>query len=316
MPQRIAITMGDPNGIGPEIVLKLLELRRNDPRLTFVVVGVRSVFDRHAGATGVSLDDLPHVLVETDSRHSVDFGALSPSAGRCAMQAVTRAIDLCIEGEVDAMVTAPISKEAISMAGFDVPGHTEYIADRTGGNGLMVMVAPDLRVALLTGHMPLERVAGSIDESKIVERTKLLDDCLRLDFGVEHPRVALLGLNPHAGDGGVLGSEERRIYQPAVARLHSDGVDVSDPLPADGFFGRRQYLDFDGVLASYHDQGLAPFKALSFGRGVNFTAGLSIVRTSPDHGTAFAIAGKGTASPSSLGAASDLAAFVAHRRSR
>src|SRR5690606_33344745 len=210
--------------------------------------------------------------------------------------------------------TAPISKEAVNLAGYSIPGHTEFIADCCGGTPLMVMVAEGLRVALITGHIALASVSASITEELVAARTVALLESLRRDFGVAKPRVAVLGLNPHAGEGGVLGTEEREVFEPALNRLRMKGEAVSGPHPADGLFGSGEYRKYDGILAAYHDQGLAPFKTLAFGRGVNFTAGLPIVRTSPDHGTAFAISGKGEAREGSFAAAVALAESVVQAR--
>jgi 4-hydroxythreonine-4-phosphate dehydrogenase len=311
--------MGDPNGIGPEVILKYLANLDLQALGSFLVVGSRSVFEQHAVTLGSKTTGLlDGGLVAFDDEPGFDcdvtFGTIDASAGRAAMRAVERAVDLCLSGEVDAVVTAPISKEAVNLAGYRIPGHTEFIADRCGATPLMIMVAGGLRVALLTGHVPLASVSTSINERLITARLVALIESLRSDFGIQQPRVAVLGLNPHAGEGGFLGAEERDMFEPAIARLRVDDFDISGPYPADGFFGRREYLNFDGILAAYHDQGLGPFKAISFGTGVNFTAGLPIVRTSPDHGTAFAIAGKAQATESSFAAAVELATTVVKAR--
>lgn len=217
------------------------------------------------------------------------------------MSALDTALELISNGHAQALVTAPISKESIHMAGFEYPGHTEYLAHKTKTpNITMMLVSGGLRVGLLTTHIPLSKVAENITEVNILHRVRNIHHSLIHDFGIPKPNIAVLGLNPHAGDGGVLGSEEIEIIEPALSKLNQEGIACSGPFPADGWFGMQQYENFDAVLAMYHDQGLAPFKALSFGRGVNFTAGLPIIRTSPDHGTAFAIAGQNKANTDSM----------------
>ena len=213
------------------------------------------------------------------------------------------------------MTTCPISKEVIARAGFAFPGHTEFIAEQTGADEvLMMMVSGGLRVGLVTAHIPLSEVASAITRETVGRTIRMMAASLRGDYGIETPRIAVLGLNPHAGDGGVLGPEEREIIKPAMDSL-SHLAELTGPYPADGFFGSGKWKEVDGIVAMYHDQGLAPFKALSFGRGVNMSAGLPIVRTSPDHGTGFDIAGSGRAEASSLKAALVLAAEIAKRRS-
>jgi 4-hydroxythreonine-4-phosphate dehydrogenase len=313
--------MGDPNGIGPEVILKYLA--DLDPQVlgSFLIVGSRRVFDQHAAMLGTNAETLLSrgrvaFKEQPDFDGDVDFGVIDASAGRAAMRAVEHAVDLCISGAAAAMVTAPISKEAVNLAGYRIPGHTEFIADRCGVTPLMIMVSGALRVALLTGHVPVSSVSTSITERLITTRAVAFLESLRSDFGIPKPRLAVLGLNPHAGEGGVLGTEERDIFEPVIRLLHADGAEISGPYAADGLFGSGEYLNFDGILAAYHDQGLAPFKTLSFGKGVNFTAGLPIVRTSPDHGTAFAIAGKGQAKGTSFAAAVELARAVVDARNR
>jgi 4-hydroxythreonine-4-phosphate dehydrogenase len=239
------------------------------------------------------------------------------------MQSVAAACDACLAGHADAVVTAPISKEAIQRAAYDFPGHTEFLAERTGAAPLMILATErlpaffgsgPLRVALVTAHVPLAQAPALITRDAVLGKIRLFAEALRRDFGCARPRVAVLGLNPHAGDGGVLGREEIDHIRPAIEAAQADGIDAIGPLPADGFFGRQHYREADGVLAMTHDQGLAPFKALATGAGVNVTAGLPIVRTSPDHGTAFDLAGTGTADPASMAEALRIAARIAARR--
>ncbi|NNE69281.1 MAG: 4-hydroxythreonine-4-phosphate dehydrogenase PdxA, partial [Rhodothermales bacterium] len=291
---RLAVSIGDPNGIGPEVALKVLAEPVVNERCDAVLVGDERVIQVHAERLGLSRAPVPVEHVSAIDGFAVDFGRVSREAGAASMAAVARAADLCMEGTCDAMVTAPICKEAIDLAGHDSPGHTEFLAGRTGTSDyLMMMVAGGLRVGVVTGHVPLREVAARITVDSVSRCLNRMAASLRADFGVREPRIAVLGLNPHAGDGGVLGSEEAQIIEPAMARVRGEAVAVDGPFPADGFFAERSWEDYDAVLAMYHDQGLIPFKTLAFDTGVNFTAGLPIVRTSPDHGTAFDIAGRG-----------------------
>jgi 4-hydroxythreonine-4-phosphate dehydrogenase len=331
---RIGITLGDINGIGPEVVLKCISDRR---LLTFfepVLVGSFLALNTTSAKLGYS--DLEfRVVREMPENHSsgspedpvlvvdpvygeeppIRVGKITETAGRIAMSAVGLATDLCVDGRLDALVTGPISKEAIPLAGFRVPGHTEFIAARSRCElYTMMMVAEGIRIGLATTHLPLRDVPSNITVPGLIEKVQIIDDSLRRDFGIQRPRIAVLGLNPHASDGGVIGDEEAEILEPAIKDVREQDRLVFGPFPADGFFATRKYRAFDAVLAMYHDQGLAPFKLLSFNTGINFTAGLPIVRTSPDHGTAFDIAGQGIASAESMRNAIYLALDIARRR--
>ncbi len=311
---RIAVSMGDPNGIGPEILADCLTDEDLLADIELIPVGDPDVLAFYLKSKALQVDDVPVEVVSRDPDYQLLPGRADHHAGRLAMESVARAITLCQEGRVDAMTTCPISKEVIARAGFDFPGHTEFIAENTGTEEvLMMMVSGGLRVGLVTAHVPLADVCAHITPESVSRTVRLMADSLRKDFGIAHPHIAILGLNPHAGDGGVLGTEENDIITPTITQL-SAIAELSGPYPADGFFGSGQWKNVDGVIAMYHDQGLGPFKALSFGKGVNMTAGLPIVRTSPDHGTGFDIAGSGRADPSSLKAALRLAADVARRR--
>ena len=330
---RVAITLGDPNGIGPEVVLKSLHDPSLVPSMTPVLVGSAHVLRRHADVLGFSdldihvvdevPDEVPHgdvalLDVAEEDEPPVSFGSVTPEAGRLSMRAVERAVDECIKGTVDAMATAPISKAAIKEAGYDVPGHTEFIAARTeSAKPTMMMVAGGLRVGLVTGHVSLADVPSLVTEEAILEKIRVIDASLRSDFAIDDPKIAVLGLNPHTGEAGAFGHEEEEVIIPALEAATEEGFQVEGPLAADGFFATQLDSDFDAVLAMYHDQGLVPFKALAFDHGVNFTAGLPIVRTSPDHGTAHGIAGKGMALPGSMRSSLELAVAVArHRKQR
>lgn len=315
--------MGDPHGIGPELVLRVLGDAALVAQCRPVVVGSAVVLRRHAQSLGLPVPDLvaaPNAggvpVVEVDETlDAIAWGQVSAVGGRFAMEAVEAATDLCLQGRADAMVTAPLSKEAIRRAGYTNPGHTEFIAGRAGqAHYAMMMVAGPLRVGLVTGHVPLCAAANGVTEAAILDKLRVIDHAVRDDFGVAAPRIAVLGLNPHAGDGGAIGDEEGRVVEPALRTARASGIDARGPFPADGFFGLHQYEAYDAVLAMYHDQGLVPFKALAFDEGVNYTAGLPLVRTSPGHGTAFGIAGQGRASAGSMRSAVRLALDVARRR--
>lgn len=319
--------MGDYNGIGPEIAIKALaktDLQKSIP----VWIGSNKVFQQTLSLTGISLPFNPvdehntlkpgcvYVLDPFNADEIVpDAGNISPAAGRAAMIAVETGAELCLENYCHALVTAPISKEAISKAGYIFPGHTEFLAEITkSDNVMMMLVNGPLRVALSTIHIPISEVAGAINSQEITNQLKILHNILIQDFQIGKPKIAVLGLNPHAGDGGVIGTEEINIIQPALKKAELENINIEGPFAADGFFGSGSYKNYDVTLAMYHDQGLIPFKTLSFGKGVNFTANLNIIRTSPDHGTAFAIAGQNKADEQSFLEAYNLAVDMAVNR--
>jgi 4-hydroxythreonine-4-phosphate dehydrogenase len=313
-------------------VLKSLHDPSLVPSMTPVLIGSAHVLRLHADVLGFSdldihvvdeiPDEVPHgdvamLDVAEEDEPPVTFGAVTAEAGRLAMRAVERAVDECLAGTVDAMATAPISKAAINKAGYDVPGHTEFIAERTeSAKPTMMMVAGGLRVGLVTGHVSLAEVPSMVTEEAILEKLRVIDASLRTDFAIDDPKIAVLSLNPHAGEAGAFGQEEETIIAPAVEAARQEGFEVEGPIAADGFFATQLDSDFDAVLAMYHDQGLVPFKALAFDHGVNYTAGLPIVRTSPDHGTALGIAGKGMALPGSMRSALELAVAVSRHRKK
>ncbi|MCU0353445.1 MAG: 4-hydroxythreonine-4-phosphate dehydrogenase PdxA [Cytophagales bacterium] len=324
----IGITLGDYNGIGPEVTLKALSGGQLSRVCTPVLYGSVKVLSRYRKLFNLeeiqlhsirSLDQMIHKRVNVfncwDENLEVEPGKSTPEAGQAAYVALKTAVEDLKRGTLDAVVTAPINKHNIQNQEFAFPGHTEYFAHAFGANdALMFLVSEELRVAVATGHMPLEQVKPAITKPLILQKVKLLEQSLRHDFGIGKPRIAVLGLNPHAGEDGLLGSEEKEIIGPAVSELRQKGMLVYGPLPADGFFGTGGYRKFDGILAMYHDQGLIPFKAIAFENGVNFTAGLPIVRTSPDHGTAYNIAGKNLANESSMRQAIYLACDIARNR--
>lgn len=327
MSLRIAISSGDFNGIGPEIILKALQ-STSLKEITPIILSCFEVIDFYKTLLSKPLDfhhirsieDLEEGKINVlesyaEERPTVDPGAFTEQSGRCAMMAVETGIELCKKQLADALVTAPISKEAVNLAGYDIPGHTEFLAEHTGTEEFMMLLVHDnMRVGLATVHIPLSEVANQLSGASVIKYIRIMNRTLQQDFNISTPRIAVLGLNPHAGDGGIIGNEEQDFITPAIEECRSDGLQITGPHPADGFFGNRKYEDSDGILAMYHDQGLIPFKTLSFGAGVNFTAGLPIIRTSPDHGTAFDIAGKNKANPSSFKEAFTLAVQLAENR--
>jgi 4-hydroxythreonine-4-phosphate dehydrogenase len=236
-----------------------------------------------------------------DDNVRVELGKTTEYGGEGSIKAIEAAIADMKAGKIDVLVTAPINKQNVQVASFNFPGHTEYLAKTFDTKEvLMLMVGDLMRVGVVTGHMPLSEVSGSINEDLILRKLRILNSSLIKDFGIRKPRIAVFGLNPHAGDAGVLGKEEQEIIIPAIKKANDENIMALGPFPADGFFGSDNFTKFDAILAMYHDQGLAPFKALSFDNGINFTAGLPVIRTSPSHGTAFEIAGEGVASENSF----------------
>lgn len=312
---RVGISCGDLNGIGLEVVLKTFEDARMLQDVTPILYANAKVVSHHRKALGLeelqfhgvanAQDALPkklNVVNLWEEEVNIELGKPSGKEARFAVQSLEAAAQDLGQGRIDVLVTAPIDKNSMQAAGFGFPGHTEYLAHLAGSDSpvLMVLVGEGLRVGTVTGHIPLKDVADAITTERILTKARLFHQSLLRDFGVATPRIALLGLNPHAGDNGTLGNEDRDRILPAVRRLNDEGIQAMGPYPADGFFGSGAYKHFDGVLAMYHDQGLAPFKALSFGHGVNYTAGLPIIRTSPDHGTGLNIAGQGIADAGSF----------------
>ena len=321
--------MGDYNGIGPEVALKTLDeidLSKSTP----VWIGDVNVFLKTVDQMGAQLpyrtmehpDDIREGVVNIypisiDRTINMELGRVCSEAGLASMISVESGIHLCLEKKCHALVTSPISKESISKAGYTVPGHTEFLAQKTGTQDyMMILTGEKIRVGLSTIHIPVKQIAENIRFELLIRQIKILNSSLNQDFGISEPRIAVLGLNPHAGDGGVLGDEEINHILPAVEYANSHSMNVEGPFSADGFFATGAYKDYDAIFAMYHDQGLIPFKTISFGYGVNFTAGLPIIRTSPDHGTAFAIAGKNMADYRSFKEAYTLALKMANHRFR
>ena len=250
-----------------------------------------------------------------DFNEKVKPGRLSKESGSWAGRAIERAVELCMNNGADAIVTAPVSKEALRQAGYDYPGQTEMVTRLSNSSGsIMIMVSGFARIALATIHVPISQVSGLLTKSSISERLAVFDNSIRRDFGVKSPRIAVLGLNPHAGENGLIGKEEVEVIRPALQEANAMKINALGPFPADAFFGTYREGMYDGIFAMYHDQGLIPLKMRSFSTGINFTAGIKIIRTSPDHGTAFDIAGKGIANPSSTIEAIKLALEISKNR--
>lgn len=327
---RVGITHGDLNGIGYEVILKIFA----DPAMAELCVPVlygspkalayhRKALEINANYQIVNspdefVEDKLNVVACMEDEVKIEFGKPSPESGKAALVALERALNDYREGVIDVLVTAPINKHSIQGDDFRFPGHTEYIQERVGeGNeALMILMNDMLRVALVTTHLPLKDIAQAVTREAIEHKVRIFQQSLKRDFGYSNPRIAVLALNPHAGEDGLLGAEEQDVIAPAIAAMEGEGVLCFGPFAADGFFGSRAYEHYDGVLAMYHDQGLAPFKALAMSDGVNFTAGLPIVRTSPSHGTAYDIAGQGVADPSSFRQAIYTAIDVLRNRKR
>ena len=325
----IAVTIGDFNGIGPEVALKAVANATIRKICTPVLVGPLNVFEqvRSNLKLKLKLEKSALPLIKTSITPVIDtgdgiwgdvqYGKVSKSAGKNAGIAIERAVELCVKVQAGAMVTAPVSKEALNLAGYNFPGQTEMIALLSRSQRVaMMLVSNSMRVGLVTIHVGIKSVTEHITKEKIVEKIQIVNDSLKKDFRVKKPRIAVLALNPHAGEKGLMGTEDDELVVPAINEVKSKGIDVYGPFSADAFFGKLSYKGYDAVVAMYHDQGLIPLKMSSFGKGVNFSAGLNIVRTSPDHGTAYDIAGKGKANVSSMIEAIKLAVAVSGHRQR
>lgn len=311
---KVAITEGDVNGIGYEVILKTFE---NEEMFDFcipIIYGSPKVATYHKKAiesptnftivnsAAEARPDCLNLVNCNEEDVKVEFGVVSPESGKAACQALAKAVEEYRNGLFDVLVTAPICKESIQSDAFRFPGHTEFLESKLGDghHALMILMTEAIKVALVTVHEPISKVASLVKKELIEEKLQILNASLKKDFGKEIPRIAVLALNPHAGDGGLLGSEEQNEIIPAIKAMQEQGINCFGPFSSDGFFGSNDCAKFDAVLAMYHDQGLIPFKAMAMDEGVNYTAGLPIIRTSPDHGTAFDIAGKGVANEESF----------------
>jgi 4-hydroxythreonine-4-phosphate dehydrogenase len=309
----ILITTGDFNGVGPEVSIKAAAHASIRKICTPVLVGPMNVLEslsrnlklrarlQKTRLPALSPEGVPVLDVGDGIWADVEFGRATKAGGRSAGVAIERAVDACMHGLAQAMVTAPTSKEALNLAGYQFPGQTEMVALLSRSPQVaMMLVSKTMRIGLVTIHVSLKEASQSISKDKIVEKTEIVYRDLQRRYGIKRPRMALLGLNPHAGERGLMGSDESESIAPAIEVLVGRGLEVEGPFAADGFFGSKAYGRYDAIMAMYHDQGLIPIKMNSFGQAVNFTAGLNIIRTSPDHGTAYDLAGKGKATITSM----------------
>lgn len=325
----VGITQGDSNGIGYEVIIKAL----SDPRIldffTPVVYGSSKIFGFYRKTIPEIEQMDTNAISSAREAHAkrvnivnclpddafAEPGRATPESAKAAITALEAAVRDIKNGELDVLVTGPINKKAMNGEGFGFPGHTEFLQNAFGVDDVtMLMVSSRMKIGVVTGHIPLKDVCSSISEEKILSKLRLTSASLKEDFGVDQPRIAVLSLNPHSGDGGLLGDEEEKIITPAIRKANDEGIMAFGPFSPDGFFGLGHYEQFDATIAMYHDQGLAPFKAIAFEDGVNYTAGLPIVRTSPDHGTAFEMAGRDEADPRSMRAAIFTAIDIFNRR--
>jgi 4-hydroxythreonine-4-phosphate dehydrogenase len=324
----VGITQGDINGIGYEVIIKALMDPTINDLITTIIYGSPKVAAYHRKALNINNFNFNNIR-NADEVHQkkanmvnclddnvrVELGKSTPQGAEAALISLENAVEDLKAGKIQALVTAPIDKNSMQSEKFSFPGHTEYLRERfKADDTLMFMIGESLRIGIVTGHVPLSEVPSLITPESVLKKIRLMNHSLQFDFAVRKPRIAVLGLNPHAGDNGLLGSEEKDKIMPAIQKAQQDGILAFGPFPADGFFGAASFRSFDGILAMYHDQGLAPFKAISFDTGVNFTAGLPVIRTSPVHGTAFLIAGKGEASESSFRQALYLACDIYKNR--
>ncbi len=308
----VGISIGDFNGVGVEIILKTFADKRMFEFCTPIIFGSIKVTSYYKKVLKLntllsrisSLNNIKHnsvsVLNFSNEDFIVELGCPSETSGKHATKSLESAVYYLKNKQIDVLLTAPVNKATIQSSSFNFPGQTEYLEQELKGKSLMILIAEELKIGLITGHIPISKVSETITPRLITEKVEIMYNSLVQDFRIDKPKIAILSLNPHCGDRGIIGKEDDEIIRPAIEKIKETGKLVFGPYAADGFFGSKNYKQFDGILAAYHDQGLVPFKALSFGKGVNFTAGLDQIRTSPDHGVGFDIAGKNLASPSSF----------------
>lgn len=325
---RVGISIGDVNGIGMEVIIKTLLEPKIYQDITVLVYGsakIASFYKKVLNLNEFNFNIInqaeeanskkPNLINCWNEEVQINMGQANETGGKYAFKSLEAAVKDLAAGKIDVLITAPINKQVMQSENFKFPGHTEYLASLSNvDEALMMMVAGDLRVGVLTGHIPLNQVSSMITRDRITNHIRKMNHSLIRDFGIRKPKIAVLGLNPHAGEQGLLGEEDKNIIEPAVSAMRNEGIVAMGPYAADGFFGSGNFKNFDGILAMYHDQGLSPFKALAFDQGVNYTAGLPIVRTSPDHGTGYDIAGKNVADESSFRNALFLACDVLNHR--
>ncbi len=311
----LGISTGDPNGIGIEVILKSLEKINFIGKFIPVIFSNYNLIEEQKRIFNVNCEIVPINNIENLSRNSVnvfninnkdfdiEFGKSNSDGGEISRLSLRLAVEFLKNSMIDGLVTGPINKNNIQNNDFNFKGHTDFLDSCFNGQALMFMVSSEIKIALLTEHIPIDKVVGEITTELIKSRIKLVEMSLKNDFNINKPKIAVLSINPHVGDGGVIGKHDDIILSPTIQEVSKSGINISGPFASDSFFGTNIYKSFDAIIASYHDQGLIPFKTLTFGNGVNFTAGLDIVRTSPDHGTAYDIAGKNIANPSSFSSA-------------
>lgn len=311
---KIGITIGDINGIGPELVIKAFSDARMKEVCIPILYGSSRVLNIYRKILKISKFNYTVVKNPNQAQakrlniiecipnvERVDIGKASEFGGKAAFMAIKRAVEDAQHKELDALVTLPVDKASFQQHDKEFKGHTELLAKAFGvEENLMMMISEEMRIGLVTNHLPVRDVSRNLTSTRIVHKVKIMNECLKKDFSIQRPQIAILGLNPHAGDHGLIGKEDQEIISPAVAELREAGILATGPYPADGFFGSLNYRKFDGVMAMYHDQGLVPFKLISGYHGVNYTAGMPFIRTSPDHGVAYDIAGKDLADPVSF----------------
>ncbi|MFY0606145.1 MAG: 4-hydroxythreonine-4-phosphate dehydrogenase PdxA [Cyclobacteriaceae bacterium] len=324
----IGISIGDFNGIGPEVTIKALNDNRILNHFTPVIYAdgrLISFYRKQLNFQQFNYNQIKkidaldrrkvNVLNLNQQEINITPGNPTKEGGEYAALSLSKAVEDLKNGKIDALVTAPLSKELVQSESFSFPGHTEYLTERDGAkDSLMFLVSDTIRVGVVTGHIPLKDVPNAVTEELVSRKLNMMMKSLKKDFGIKKPQIAILGLNPHAGENGLLGYEEQKVLIPLIQKEKDKGHFVDGPYPSDGFFGSSQFKSYDGILAMYHDQGLIPFKYIAFETGVNFTAGLSFIRTSPDHGTAFALAGKNQADERSMRHALFTAADIVRRR--
>ncbi len=325
---KVAITHGDINGVGYEVILKTFGDSRMFDLCTPVLYGSTKVASYHKKLLSMqqeiafnaireareAADKRFNVINLTPDEVKIDLGKSTEVAGQLSRESLSRACADLKEGTVDVLVTAPINKRNIQAPDFDFPGHTEYLSHQFGGSSLMLMVCDRIRIGIVTNHLALKDVPSALTPALLMEKVRLMNESLKRDFGITIPKIAVLALDPHAGDNGVIGDFDMKVIKPVIDEAQSKGILAYGPFPSDGFFGSSEFNKFDGVLALYHDQGLIPFKLMSFTEGVNYTAGLPYVRTSPAHGTGYDIAGKDKASEQSFRSALYLACNILRNR--
>lgn len=309
---KVGISIGDINGIGIEIILRTFEDARMLEICTPILFASNKTIAIHKKELNINtqiqgienvtkaINNKVNLVNVWNENVAIDFGKETKEGGKYAFLSLQAAVKALKSNEIDLLVTAPINKHNIQSDDFNFKGHTEFLEANLEGESLMILMTDEIKIGLVTGHIPVQKIAETITPELLIKKVNILYNSLIQDFGIDRPKIAVLGLNPHCGDNGVIGTEDDEIVKPTLEKIQAEGKLVYGPYSSDSFFGSESYKNFDGVLAMYHDQGLAPFKALSFGNGVNFTAGLDKIRTSPDHGTAYEIAGKGVANNNSF----------------